>query len=744
MSKRLVLLTSLLLPITLACSLLSHVFPTPAGSTPPPPLPWEPAGFGGAGNFLGVYFDPNQPGVVYATSNVAGVFRSTDYGDHWQMRSIGLGNYEISSFAVDPFDSDTLYAGVGAVAFSNNAGMYVSHDAGLTWAQLPATAANSITFRKYRTADAIAPDPAQSGTLISGSRENGIWRTTDGGASWRQVVAAPTSNAPLFDDGTIEDDRLPDPHPTPISVVAFDPANPTVVYAGLDGAGILKSIQGGVADSWQSINNGLPDEAMVKDLGVGSDNVLYAAVGMSGVFKSADGGNSWQAANGALPELGEAAWVSSIAVHPIESNTAYLTLATYDYPNVWKTTDGGATWTPAGEVTYDPVNNPTETWATNPTLSWQVALEPHDPDRVFYVSFWDIYRSDDGGEHWSTKIVGAQNTCVTDLVLDGDGALFATHMDAGLLKSTDGGATWTAVLPNTETGFNPAMTGHFWNFAIAQVAETTYYYVTSDPWTPVVEEQKDLPVFGNPVGYGQVLRSNDGLTWTSVFTSTQSAGWMGGGMLGLAVDPNQSSTLYITQDGGQVFKSTDNGDTWAPTDGQPDDNSFTYALAVDDSGRLFAGTLLGGLWRSTDGGMSWENVLPDLGSVFHLLAVPGAIYASGDDGNLYRSVDGGDTWERLTDSPSVDDGDGVGNMGRVIAVDPSDANRILFSRTDTWHNADAGSGLVESRDGGKTWTPLNAGLPHRSVSALAVASDGTVFAGTWCGGIWRLPTTDGP
>ncbi|MEK6575280.1 MAG: hypothetical protein AABZ58_13315, partial [Chloroflexota bacterium] len=85
--------------------------PTPSPS--PSSRAWQPAGFGGAGNFLSVHFDPNQPGVVYAASDVSGAMRSTDYGDHWEIRSVGLGNYEIASFAVDPFDSNTLYVGVG-------------------------------------------------------------------------------------------------------------------------------------------------------------------------------------------------------------------------------------------------------------------------------------------------------------------------------------------------------------------------------------------------------------------------------------------------------------------------------------------------------------------------------------------------------------------------------------------------------------------------------------------------------
>ena len=75
---------------------------------------WQGIGFGGAGNFAGIHFDSSRPGVVYATSDVGGIFRSTDYGVTWEARNSGLGNLEVSSFAIDPFDSNTLYAGVGA------------------------------------------------------------------------------------------------------------------------------------------------------------------------------------------------------------------------------------------------------------------------------------------------------------------------------------------------------------------------------------------------------------------------------------------------------------------------------------------------------------------------------------------------------------------------------------------------------------------------------------------------------
>lgn len=702
-------------------------------------LSWQPAGFGGAGNFDGVFFDPNQPGVVYAASDVAGVFRSADNGDHWQMRSVGLGNYEVSSFAVDPFDSNTLYAGAGAFASSAKSGIYASYDAGLTWQQLPSTSTLRITFRRFRTINAIAPDPAHKGVILSGSRENGIWRTTDGGDSWTQVYSTPLTHAPLFVN--YEDDR-PNPYPAPVSIVFFDPADSNTVYAGLDGAGVVRSTNGGV--SWRPIDAGLPASATIKYLAVSNNHVLYAAVGTAGVYTSANGGDSWQAANGSPPlplvadydPGGHPAWVSSVAVHPANPDIAYLSLATYDHANVWKTVDGGATWVAKGDVMIDPVNDPTEAWATTSpggdywpyTLSWQVTLDPHDSNRLFYVSYWDIVRSDDGGEHWMNKIVGAQNTCVTALAVDTDhpvgqpDKLYATHWDAGLLASTNRGVTWTAVIPSQ---FNdPMMAGHYWRIALARSGGVKYYYAVGDPDT----------------SYGQALRSTDGVSWTTVFTNPRPTGtWMGGFMLGLAVDPSTPSTLYLLQDGGQVWKSTSHGDpgTWSPTGGQPGGNSFTYALTVDAVHRIYAGTIRDGLWRSMDGGQSWQNVLTAQSTIFQALAVSNTVYAAAGDANLHRSTDGGDTWQQVSHFITVDDGDGVGDQGMAIAVDPRNPQHLFFSRRDVWHSADSSPGLVESTDGGNTWTPANAGLGHRGVSALTIGPRGDVFAGTSCGGIWR-------
>ena len=703
------------------------------GEEPPPAeRVWEQAGFGSAGNFIGVYYDANQSGVAYACSDVAGVYRSTDGGRTWEIRSAGLGNYQVASFAVDPFDSDTLYAGAGAFLESDKAGIYVSHDAGLSWTHLPSTYDNGISFRRFRTSDAIAPDPAEQGVILTGSRANGIWRTTDAGESWTQVfLPAETSAAlPSIEGDYLISDPEPESYVPPVSVVVFDPSDSSVVYAGLLGGGVVKSSERGVAGSWELVNTGLPESAVIEGLAVSGDGVIYAAAGFDGAFKSTDGGDSWQAINGDVPLADDDGngWRTFAAVHPTNSDIAYIALATGAVYGVIVTNNGGETWTlieDLAAVTFDAVNDPTRAWSAQNAPIWQVRIDPFDPNSLLTASFWAIQRSEDGGQTWSDSIAGAQNTCVTDLYFENDtGTLYATHWDAGLLSSADGGDTWTAVFPGGPEDYD-AFGGHYWRFAVADEADTAYYYMTCDPWPPT--------------DTSQVVRSTDGLNWTSVFQTPRQQGSFLGGMLGLAIDPTDQATIYVSQDGGQVFKSTDGGDNWAATAGQPEGDSFTYALTVDEDGRVFAGTLLDGLWRSTNGGDTWEQVLVEQGTVNGCLAVGGAVYAAAGDANLYRSTDGGDTWESLTDFTSVDDGDGVGDTGWTVAVDPADPDHILYTREEGWHTADDGPGVVESYDGGETWTELNTGLGLPNVSVLTFGTDGTVYAGTACGGIWRLP-----
>ena len=689
---------------------------------------WVPAGFGGAGAFLGVFFDRAHPGVIYALSDVSGVHRSTDWGNHWEVRSVGLGNLEISSFAVDPFDSNTLYAGAGALAEASTAGIYVSHDAGLTWSHLPATAARGVTFRRMRTADAIACDPSARGVIISGSRGSGVWRSTDSGASWTQVLAAPQTSVDIFEPGMAPDDPTSTPYPAPVSTVAFDPASPTTVWAAFDGAGVYRSTAGGIAGSWQPASTGLPGAAPVRDLGVSSSGVLWAAVRNAGVYRSANGGTSWVAANGGLPLA--AGPVSSVAAHPTNPLVAWATVVAYAINTVWKTSNGGATWAELTEITYDPAHNPTRAYALWPTLTWHVDVSPTHPDRLFYVDFWAIMRSDDGGTHSSDVITGAQNTCVTSIIVDTDhGAgqpdtVYHSVWDAGLLASIDRGVSWRMVTPSTPEAWEENIVGHYWDLAIAR-SGTTKVFLTS-------------ATAGEPE---QVLirRSTDGLTWSTVLTLPRpEPGFVGA--VTLAVDPAHPATVYAAVDGGSVYRSTNAGLTWTPTVRQPASNRFTYGLEVDSAGRVYLATFDSGVFRSSNGGSTWDNVFDTIGTVFRLAVSGTSVWAVGngaDQPDAWRSSDGGATWQPLATPAQVDDNDGVASHGTTLAVDPVNPAHLLFGTVDTWHPSDAGAGVFESSDGGATWVDASAGLGLRSVGVLALTADGTAWAGTSCGSVWR-------
>lgn len=693
---------------------------------------WEPAGFGGSGNYLSVHVDTSQPGVVYAASDAGGLFRSADYGEHWVMRNDGLGNYEVASFAIDPFDPDTLYAGVGAFPSSEKAGLYVSHDAGLTWRHLRSTAKHRIAFRLNRTRQAIAPDPRNRGVIVSGSRDNGVWRSSDGGRTWNQVLEAPsTAVRPIQMIGGNVDDPDTTPYAASVSVAVFDPGAAGVVYAGFYGAGVYRSDAGGVAGSWRPASKGLPDQSTVLHLAVGPEETLYAALGAQGVYKSADGGAHWTSVSGDLP-LGDIR-VVSVAVHPADPAVAYIVQSAAADPAdwhapVWKTEDGGAHWRETGRIDLDDTANPTDVWSYYPTSGNMIALDPSEPDRLFFTNAWGIYRSDDAGGRWSSMVAGAQATCVRDLAFDEGrtpdqpGVIFAAHLDAGLLASRDRGKDWAALIPDGSS--ERRLAGHFWRVLVVRDGNSKSYYAAGAPWL------EDVNV---------VMHSRDGNRWRRVLTRDIPPGGRGLGVVNLTADPSRPELLYFVQDGGQVLKTEDGGKSWAPTTAQPAAQRFND-LAVDDSGRVFVATFWKGVWRSNDGGESWEQVLKGRGPAWDLDVASDAVYAALGDGNLYQSRDGGGDWRRLTNFPRGSDSDGTGNQGIAVGVDPQDPAHIIFSRADTWHYGDLGSGagLIESTDGGATWRSLNEGLGMPRVAKVLFAPNGDLYAGTICGGVWRF------
>ena len=252
----------------------------------------------------------------------------------------------------DPTNPGTLYAGTFGV------GVFKSTNGGASWTE----ASVGLT---YPYVQALVIDPANPATLYAGTENRGVFKSTNAGASWSAVNAGltsrnvealvidPSNTATLYAGGSgvfKSTDGGASWTGTGLTdgyvfVLAIDPANPTTLYAGTTLGGVFKSTNGGAG--WTRSN--IATNANVNDLAVDRTNpaTLYAGTHGGGVFKSTDGGASWSAVNTGLMNL----FVNAVAVDPANPATVYVGT---DGSGVFKSTNGGTDWQPTGSGMGNP------------------------------------------------------------------------------------------------------------------------------------------------------------------------------------------------------------------------------------------------------------------------------------------------------------------------------------------------------------------------------------------------------
>jgi photosystem II stability/assembly factor-like uncharacterized protein len=682
---------------------------------------------------------PSEPNTFYFGAAGGGVWKTTDAGRTWQ----GLMQHEASSaigaLAVAPSDPNVLYVGTGQVAarydIAAGDGIYRSNDAGRTWTNVGLGATHHIGRILVDPHDPNQVLVAAMGHVFGPNPERGVYRTTDGGQHWQQVLHV--------DDNTGAVD------------LAWDPANPSVVYAAMwqmrmhpwmdyfmpqsgPGSGIYKSSDGGV--HWERVANGLPT-ADIGRIGLavapGSRGaVVYASValegsalttapltrGKSGLYRSDDAGTNWRLVNDD-PALASS-YFGRVTVAPDDPNTVYVT-----GQSIRRSTDGGKTF--------------------------------------------GFFKGAPGGDDYHFLWIDPTN---------------ASHMiegaDQGAAVTVNGGKSWSSWY-NQPTGqlYHLAVDDRFPyriysgqqdNGTVELWSRGPYGVVDERDWHPVGGDERDymVPKPGAPdtvfgTGLGGHMSRFDEVTRQSGEVSPWPVSTYGAYPVGLkyrytwitpmAFAPQPPHTMYL---GAQVlFSSTDDGDHWKvispdlsgrksgatadchdATAAQARDCGFGVIFAIAPSpvskNVIWVGTDDGLIQRTADGGAHWTNVtppdVPAWARIDNIDASPfdaNAAYASVDMHRLdrdtplvLRTTDGGKHWQTITSGIPADE------FVMVVRADPVKRG-LLFAGTNRT--------VYVSFDDGAAWQPLSLNLPTTWYRDLLV-HDGDLITATQGRGIWIL------
>ena len=489
---------------------------------------------------------------------------------------------------------------------------------------------------------------ASSPDVLYGLGGSSVYKTTDGGSNWSYVGSIPVGSF------------------TTVGITGFavDPTVPNILWAGVndvhvfgDGT-IWKSTDGG--SSWQSVNGSLPGSGVgIVAIDPRSPHAVFAEA--QGLQKTLDGGATWTATSGLTGSISELAF-------PL-STPAVVVAGTYG-GGVFKSLDGGLTWAPA-----------------NPGLSGEslkvssVVAVAGAPGSLFAATAGGLYRSDDLGASW--RIVSGGSRYLLRADPSSSSILYA--VDVGVEKSLNGGFTWA----DASHGLIAT------NIAAIAVSSSGHFYAA-------MSEGKD--VFSS---------SDGGATWNRAGVVP-----FPGVVLSLLADPRVPSTIYAGTCGGLggiVYRSLDDGATWSQFGTGLDPNACVRGLAASpgEPGTLFAAAGL--LYRLPLDSRVWQPTDSPGTAVWVDPMQPANVWAGAFEG-VFHSEDGGFTWTSA----------GLAKPISAIAGDPNGSG-LVYAATEQF-NFGVNESVYRTTDGGRTWLLTSAGLPDFGAGSVVVDPRSPVIA----------------
>jgi len=661
---------------------------------------WEPAGptnIGGRMTDLAV--DPTDADIVYAAAAEGGVLRTFDGGQSWTALFDDQPSLSVGAVAIDPADPAVIYAGTGevnpgggSVAYGG-AGIFRSLDRGETWACLGLENTGSI--------GRIVVDPTNSerifvaamGQLWLDNPERGVYRTTDGGATWERVLYIADHT------GCVDLIVRPDNPEVILAATWQRVRRPEYYDYGGPGCAVHKSVDGG--DTWSLVGGGLPAPGqnggrIGLSLCASQPDVMHAIYAdrtgyFAGLYKSADGGQTWtRTSDGALNNVFASYgwWFGNVRTHPVNSGWIYV--LGFDFCR--STNNGQSYYNASGGMHVD-----------HHGLAFGAGANPV----IYNGNDGGVYRSTNGGDAW-VKLPDLPVTQIYRLALDANNplALYCGTQDNGTCRTLTGALTdWVMILGGD--GFQPLVHPQSSSRIWAQYQYGSLYYSSNGggSWSsaqngigssdrrnwnsPLVQDptSADRRYFGTQ----RLYRSSGNTSWTAISPDLTGGPHQGGSgqvdgiLTTIAVSPLDGQILWTGSDDGYVHGTTDGGATWANVSaGLPE--RWITSVRADPFERQTAYVTVSG-WR-------WGEPLP----------------------HVYRTRDLGLHWEPI-----------AGNLPEApvndLAPSPLVPEHLLVA-TDV--------GVYQSFDGGATWSMVGANLPRVVVTSLLIEpSTMRCYAGTY-------------
>ncbi len=678
---------------------------------------WRNIGPFRAGRVVAVSGVPGNPNRFYFGGVGGGVWQTDNAGRSWTPIFDDQPIASIGAIAVAASDANVMYVGSGEAdirsSLTQGNGMYKSADAGKTWRRIGLADSRAIGRIDVNPNDANDLVVAALGHPYGPNAERGVFRSTNGGETWRKV---------LYRDAN-----------TGAITVARDPHHPRVIYAAL-----LQTRRP-------------PWSVYAPSKGPGT-----------GLFKSVDGGDTWAPVRGGFPVTGVGR--VGIAVAPTDSNRVYAIVDAKD-GGLYRSDDAGAHWS------Y--VDREARIWGRGWYFG-DVVVDPADKNTV-YVSNTSVYRSTNGGASF-TAIKGAPGgDDYHQLWIDPaakDRMILAS--DQGAVISVDGARTWSSWYNQpTAQMYHVALDDRFpfWAYgaeqdsgAVAIPSRSSHRGISAYDWFPISAGGESDNVAPDPVHpgvlYGGRVVREDLRTHTVRNVSPVSAKpgtWRNTWTLPLVFSPLDGHVLYAAHQ--VLFRTADGGATWraispdltrehpgippnldarAAVDFQQERRGVIYTIAPSPlrNGTIWAGTDDGVIQLTRDEGASWENVTPAGLSAWSKIGIieashfdASSAYAAVDRHRLddmhpyvYRTRDGGRSWQNTVNGLPPD------TFVNAVREDPHQRG-LLYAATE--------SGVFVSFNDGAQWQPLKLNLPYVSVRDLALQDDSLVIA-TFGRSFWIL------